>query len=105
MSEESLKSNKWYGIPRSEIDWYPTIDTQKCIACFNCVKFCKKEVYVEFEGRPKVINPKNCVVGCRGCDSKCPAGAISHPSDEYLAELENRKTDESVSKCCSTCGL
>lgn len=97
--------NKWYGIPRSEIDWYPTIDAQKCIVCLACVKFCKKEVYAELDGKPKLINPQNCVVGCRGCDSKCPVGAISHPSDEYLRELENRKTYDSVSKCCSSCSL
>lgn len=99
-----MEENKWFGIPRLEIDWYPTIDTSKCINCMTCVRFCKKGVYGVSENKPKVINPKNCVVACRGCDAKCPVGAISHQSDEYLSELLKRKSEDTVGECCATCG-
>ncbi|MDZ7612265.1 MAG: ferredoxin family protein [Candidatus Moranbacteria bacterium] len=105
MESSQIKNNKWFGIPRSSIDWYPTIDKNKCITCLICVKFCKKGVFTVSENKPKVINPKNCVVGCRGCDAKCPVGAISHPSDEYLSELLKQKSENAVGDCCSTCAI
>ncbi len=103
MENSQIETNKWFGIPRQEIDWFPTIDKEKCTACLTCVKFCKKGVYDVLENKPKVVEPKNCVVGCRGCDTKCLVGAISHPSDEYLNELLKRKSADTVSDCCSTC--
>ena len=97
--------NKWFGINRADIDWYPVIDTGKCLSCLICVRFCKKGVYAEKSGKPAVVKPKNCVVGCRGCDGKCPVGAISHPSDAYLEELIKSKTEDTISDCCSSCGV
>jgi len=95
----------WFGIPRDEIEWFPTIDTEKCIACLTCVRFCKQGVYAEVDGKPKVVNPQNCVVGCRGCESACPMRAISHPSDEYLEALKKNKKSDEISGCCSSCKL
>lgn len=82
-----MENNKWFGILREEIDWFPTIDYEKCSGCLACVRKCSNGVYAEEESRPKVINPKNCVVGCTGCDEICPQKAISHPPKEYLEEL------------------
>lgn len=93
----------WHGIPRDEIKWYPTIDRDTCAACLTCVNFCKQGVYAVKDGRPVVNHPENCVVGCRGCDGVCPMGAITHPSDEYLQELEKQKKDDTISDCCSQC--
>ena len=44
--------------------------------------------------RPIVTNPYNCVVLCTGCDSICPAGAISHPTKKKTKDaIKNlRKT-------------
>jgi ferredoxin len=30
-------SEKWNGIPREEVPWYPTIDPEKCTSCGICV--------------------------------------------------------------------
>ncbi len=85
------KSEKWFGIPRDEIDWFPKIDYSKCVGCMTCVNFCKHGVYSEEGSKPKVVNPKNCIVGCSQCDNICPNGAIKHPSKDYLHSLTKRK--------------
>lgn len=60
-------------------NWYPIIDEEKCTGCLTCVNFCPHEVYeVSDTGKPKVVNPENCVEFCRGCQRICPAGAISY---------------------------
>ena len=92
MTEEMYK-----GIPRNKIPWYPTIDYEKCINCGKCVDYCTLGAY-EFEEkdgkkRPVVKNPYNCVVLCTGCESQCPAGAITHPSKQ-----ETRKIIEKLQK-------
>jgi NAD-dependent dihydropyrimidine dehydrogenase PreA subunit len=84
----SIKA-EWHGIPREKINWHPTIDYDKCKNCLACVKFCNHGVYEDQNNKSVVVKPNNCIVGCAGCDSVCPNGAISHPSKEYLADLEN----------------
>jgi len=74
-------------IPREEIPWYPTIDKGKCNECMTCVEFCKHDVYAEIDGESKIINKYNCLVGCSGCESQCPEGAISFPSLKEITEL------------------
>ncbi|MDZ7798690.1 MAG: 4Fe-4S binding protein [Patescibacteria group bacterium] len=59
--------------------WFPRIDKDKCTQCLACVNFCANGVYAEKNGKPAVIKPENCVIGCRGCEKICPVGAISHP--------------------------
>lgn len=86
MSEE-----KFHGVPRSKIPWYPTINYEKCVSCGKCVDYCKLGVY-DFEEKvgkkiSAVKNPNNCVVYCSGCDSICPAGAIKHPSKKETAKV------------------
>jgi NAD-dependent dihydropyrimidine dehydrogenase PreA subunit len=98
-----MKNDKWFGIPRDEIDWFPKIDYKKCIGCMACLKKCSHGVYSEENGKPKVVKPKNCVVGCTGCDEICPQKAISHPSKEYLEELVKRKDFKMGCNCGGNC--
>lgn len=98
-----MKENKWFGIPREEIDWCPKIDYEKCSGCLACVEKCRNGVYLEEKGNPKVVNPKNCVVGCTGCDEICPQGAISHPSKEYLEKLAKHKNFKMDCSCGGNC--
>lgn len=76
---------RYHGIPREEIQWYPTIDSEKCDACGVCVKFCHRGVYT-MDDKPHVTNPYRCIVSCTGCSIKCPSKAISFPT---LVELRN----------------
>ncbi len=82
MSEEE----NWHGIPRNKIPWYPTINYEKCVTCGKCVDFCHMHVFAtekkEEEKKTVVKKPYSCVVTCTGCDSICPTGAITHPSEE-----------------------
>ena len=84
-------SETWNGIPREKINWHPTIDYKKCNRCLSCFRKCTHGVYSLSDGKPKVTSPKNCVVGCTGCQSVCPSGAISHPPASYLEELAGKR--------------
>ena len=95
-----MEDDKWFGISRIEIEWFPTINYDKCISCMACLNKCKKGVFVEENGKPKVTNPYNCVVGCTGCQKVCSEHAISHPSKKYLEKLSKRK--DFVVRC--SCG-
>lgn len=70
--------DSYHGIPREEIQWFPTIDYDKCTACETCVKFCHHEVFT-FDDKPRVTNPYRCVVTCTGCKTQCKEEAISFP--------------------------
>ena len=86
-----MADEKWFGIDRDKIDWFPTIDYDKCIGCMACVSKCGHGVYAEENGKPKVVKPKNCVVGCTGCEPICPQEAITHPPKSYLQGLTKNK--------------
>ena len=79
------------GIPRTSIPWFPTINYEKCVGCGKCVEYCTLGVYLyEETGReklPVVVNPKNCVVLCNGCQDICPSRAIAHPSRKETLNL------------------
>lgn len=96
------KKQNWNGIDRAKIQWFPTIDYKKCAGCMACVNFCTHDVYAEKDGKPKVANPNNCVVGCTGCDNVCPQKAISHPPKSYLEKLA--KNAQSACSCGGKCG-
>ena len=93
----------WKGMPREKINWHPTIDYRKCNGCLSCFRKCKHGVYSLSDGKPKVTSPKNCVVGCSGCQSVCPAGAISHPPKSYLETLAKKDASEISCKCGGEC--
>lgn len=87
----NMTEQTWHGIPRDKIPWHPTIDYEKCVDCGKCVEYCTLGTYSfeEKNGKQKPIvkNPNNCVVLCSGCDSICPAHAISHPSKKHTQEI------------------
>ena len=77
--KNNSKFDKWHGIDRKKIDWYPVIDESKCIGCGMCATSCGRGVYkFDYENRKsKVANPNNCMVACITCANLCPVGAIS----------------------------
>lgn len=66
-------------------DWYPVIDTGKCIDnCFACEKFCPQKVFEKEGMRPVVGNPDLCLKDCDSCKSVCPADAITFISTTMI---------------------
>jgi NAD-dependent dihydropyrimidine dehydrogenase PreA subunit len=93
------KEKQYQGIPRNQIPWAPKIDYTKCTTCGKCVDFCHTKAFATTEenGKTKTIvkDPNACVVFCHGCETICPAGAITHPSDEETQRLiEKLKKDK-----------
>jgi NAD-dependent dihydropyrimidine dehydrogenase PreA subunit len=86
-----MSEDKYEGIPRKRIPWYPTINYEKCVSCGKCVDFCHMRAFEfeEKEGKKRSIvkNLKSCVVFCRGCEDICPTGAITHPSEEETQKI------------------
>ena len=53
----------WFaGYPRDKIEWYPTINEDKCVKCGMCMN-CGQKVYKWTDDVPVVANPYKCVVG------------------------------------------
>ena len=73
-------------IPREAIKWFPRIDQDLCTQCGVCVEFCHRGVFA-MNDRTEVANPYSCVVGCNGCRSQCPEGAITFPALAELREM------------------
>jgi NAD-dependent dihydropyrimidine dehydrogenase PreA subunit len=87
-TEETIISQETFeGIPRSQIQWNPTINYEKCTTCGKCVDFCKRGVFAYQENPKKAIvkNPSSCKVYCKNCQKQCPNNAITHPSEEQTA--------------------
>jgi len=76
---------KYHGVPREEIHWYPTVNDERCTGCGVCVDMCHRGVFSD-TGKAKVTNPYRCVVSCTGCASMCPEKAISFPTLVQLRE-------------------
>jgi NAD-dependent dihydropyrimidine dehydrogenase PreA subunit len=77
----------WFaGIERTEINWHPAIDHDRCVKCGMCMN-CGKQVYDWTEDGPKVTRPMNCIVGCSTCANLCQGKCISFPSLEDLRQV------------------
>jgi formate hydrogenlyase subunit 6/NADH:ubiquinone oxidoreductase subunit I len=40
-----MTKQKYKGIKREKIPWYPTLDYKKCTNCGQCIEYCKLGVY------------------------------------------------------------
>ncbi|BBB32612.1 4Fe-4S ferredoxin [Thermotomaculum hydrothermale] len=77
----------WFaGVKRSEINWAPSIDPDKCVKCGMCMN-CGKNVYKWTKNGPIVQNPLDCVVGCTTCANLCLGEAITFPPLQELKEF------------------
>jgi len=86
------------GYPRDQVKWYPTINEEKCVKCGMCMN-CGKKVYEWREGKPVVVRPNECVVGCSTCGNLCQGQAITFPRVKELRKLyEEHKIWEAVKK-------
>lgn len=81
----------WFaGYPREKIEWYPTINEDKCVKCGMCMN-CGQKVYKWTDDVPVVANPYKCVVGCTTCATLCQGNAISFPDKELLRKLYKKE--------------
>jgi len=74
------------GYPRQKIEWFPSIDPEKCVKCGMCMN-CGKGVYKWTERGPVVVQPYNCVIGCTTCGNLCLSNAISFPDIQKVREI------------------
>jgi len=74
------------GYPREKVDWFPTIDSEKCVKCGMCMN-CGQSVYEWTEAGARVARPYSCVVGCQTCANLCLGEAISFPDTEAVRTL------------------
>lgn len=80
----------WFtGLPREEINWHPTIDSERCVQCGMCMN-CGKSVFEWTENGPRVARPNACVVGCSTCANLCRAQCISFPDPKELRKVYAR---------------
>ncbi len=87
---KDLSNELWWGVPRSQIEWYPTVDYSKCVGCGICFITCAGKKVFDWDvekNRPVVARPYNCMVGCTTCATLCPVGAISFPSKDFIKKL------------------
>lgn len=78
------------GYPREKVNWFPTIDSEKCVKCGMCMN-CGKNVFEWTENGSIVANPYECVVGCTTCTNLCLGNAISHPDISELRKLYKKE--------------
>lgn len=76
--------------PREKIDWFPTVDPEKCVQCGMCMN-CGKAVYDWTEDGPVVARPYQCIVGCSTCGNLCMGEAISFPDVALVRSLYARE--------------
>jgi len=78
------------GYPREKVEWYPTIDSEKCVKCGMCMN-CGKNVFGWTEKGAIVARPYQCVVGCTTCANLCLGNAISFPDIKTIRELYKKE--------------
>ncbi len=81
---------QWQGVPRENVPWYPTVNTDKCVGCKVCFEFCRHGVYRWDDAKNKTVvkEPFRCVVGCSTCAGMCKEKAISFPPLTILQNLK-----------------
>jgi len=79
--------------------WYPMINYEKCIECGACIRKCPHGVYDKTSSTPIVVNPNNCIQGCKGCGRLCPTGAI-----EYFGDNTNNNNSTGCNCSGGSCG-
>lgn len=79
---------RWHGILRQEIPWFPTVDPQTCIGCELCYVTCGRGVYDIRNRKAIAANPYGCMVGCTTCAMVCPTDAIHFPEREVVRRVE-----------------
>ncbi|MBI2937589.1 MAG: 4Fe-4S binding protein [Thaumarchaeota archaeon] len=93
---------KWHGMDRSEINWHPVIDENKCTGCGLCVVTCgeKRNVFGYDKQRRKavVMFPDNCMVGCINCMVGCLWNAISFPDEQTIKNMARSLPKEALAK-------
>lgn len=52
-----------------------------CVACGNCVKYCRLAAITVYKGLQAKVDEGRCV-GCGKCAEACPAGVITCVSRE-----------------------
>lgn len=88
-----MVKSEYGSIPRERIQWFPRIDPELCTGCGVCVEFCHQGV-LSSDDDVRVVSPYSCIVGCTGCMSQCPEGAISFPTLIELREMLRKLREE-----------
>jgi NAD-dependent dihydropyrimidine dehydrogenase PreA subunit len=78
------------GYPREKVEWFPTIDKEKCLKCGICMN-CGRKVFDWTDDGPVVARPYECIVGCNTCSNLCMGNAITFQSIEKIRELYKRE--------------
>jgi NAD-dependent dihydropyrimidine dehydrogenase PreA subunit len=78
------------GFPREKVEWFPTIDSKKCVKCGMCLN-CGRNVYDWTKDGAKVVRPYNCVVGCTTCANLCQGNAITFQDIKTIRELYKKE--------------
>ncbi len=79
---------RWHGIPREEVPWYPIVDLQACIGCELCYVTCGRGVYDIRDRKAIVTQPYACMVGCTTCAMVCPTDAIRFADRDLVRRVE-----------------
>ncbi len=54
----------------------PTIYTDRCTACAQCVSYCPTHAVEMIQSQPVIVRPEDCAY-CGLCEEVCPTGAIA----------------------------
>lgn len=58
----------------------PSIDSDKCVGCEECVDVCPVEVFEMKDGKSVVVNGEECL-GCESCVEVCETDAVAVEED------------------------
>jgi NAD-dependent dihydropyrimidine dehydrogenase PreA subunit len=77
---------------RERLPWFPTINSEVCLADLECLNFCPAGVFDwdPATGKPVVARPFDCIPGCRSCAENCKAKGISLPGKKEVAAALKR---------------